>query len=146
VIRLECQELERNPGELGTYLYCRAAVEDGGFTGWTRFVIAEQTWDEFSRQLAAYAQKPNSPVDLRAGWGDEVYFELELEPPDSRGHVWISGCVASPIRARVQVNPPVSHVLHFAYEIDMATLDRVVSDCSRFKADGAIIEVEGLPT
>ena len=60
--------------------------------------------------------------------------------------MWISGCVASPIRARVQVNPPVSQVLHFAYEVDMATLDRIVPDCSRFKADGAVIEVEGLPT
>ena len=145
MIRLQCTEFERNAPELGDYLYVRVDVEDAGFCGYSNCVFSEGNWDGFLAELNQLAHGAAPSASLTAGWGDEVYFSLEFEQPDIRGHVWVSVVVAHPVRARVPVNPPVSHRLNFAYEIDLATLDRMLADAKGFKT-GAALEVVGLPT
>ena len=146
MIRLSCTEFEVNPPEFGNYLYCRVDVEDHGFVGWCNCVITERDWDTFLGDLGEFARAATSPVSIVAGWGEDVYFRLQFEPHDSRGHVWISGEVGMPARARVDTNPPVSHRLHFAYEIDLATLDRFIAETRGFKATGQVVDVVGLHT
>ena len=146
MIRLTCTEFEVNAPELGNYLHCRVDVEDQGFVGWCKCMISEPGWDAFLRDLADVAEVATSPASIVAGWGEETYFRLQFEPQDRRGHVWVSGEVGMPVRARVDLNPPVSHRLDFAYEIDLATLDRFIADARGFKATGQVVEVVGLPT
>ena len=141
MIKLENTEMEINKRGIGNYLYILASVEDSGFKGWSNFVFSEVAWDEFIKNLKAFAKKLKGSAETYTGWGDEVYFRIKFEMKDKLGHIWITGEIGKSERSKISVNPPISHKLFYTYEIDVSTLDSFIKQCKSFKATGAIVEI-----
>ena len=86
-LRLDLTEYERNDPAKGDYLALTAAVSQGGFEGHTLFWVAKVYVESFVQQLDALDATLQGRAHLRCGWGEEVLFELLLQPEGHSGRL-----------------------------------------------------------
>jgi hypothetical protein len=144
MIRITLKEYEVNDADKGNYYYLRGEVADEGFTGWSDFVVAEYYLRSFTEELRDFAKEFKGTPELRAGWGDEVYFRLRLEKWKATGVLWIDGEVASPARSRTDSNPPCSHRFIFGFPTDPAQFDTFLASLlSLINGVGEVVILHG---
>jgi len=127
MIKITIQEHEINNAEMGNYFYLRGEVEDEGYTGWTDFVVAEDDLKSFLNQLKEFSKDFDGTPELKAGWGEEIYFQIRFEKWRSAGMLWVEGKIATPARSKSEANQICSHCLVYGFPLEPIQLDSFIS-------------------
>jgi hypothetical protein len=128
MIKIILQEYEVNGPRMGNYFYLHGEVTDVGYAGWSDFVVPEPVLKVFSEELKDFAKEFVGVPELRAGWGDEVYFRVCFEKWKPTGALWVEGEIATPARSKTDCNPPCSHRFVFGFPIYPAQIDSFLTD------------------
>lgn len=86
-LRLDLDEYEHNDVEKGDYLSFTAVVRQHGFAGHTLFWVAKSHIQSFIQELDALDATLQGQAHLRCGWGEQVLFELSLQPEGRNGRL-----------------------------------------------------------
>jgi len=94
-LRLDLAEYEHNDVEKGDYLALTATASHHGFAGHTLFWAGLHHLEGFIDELDALDTSLHGRAQLRCGWGDDVLFELAIEPQGHSGRLRASIDIAS---------------------------------------------------
>ena len=128
MIKIALREHEIGDAEKANHFYLRGEVADEGYSGWSDIVVAEEDLKYFLEDLKGFARKFEGAPELKAGWGDEVYFRMRIEKWKMAGTIWVGGEIATPARARTSSNPSCSHRLLFGFPAEPGQLDTFLSN------------------
>jgi hypothetical protein len=93
-------EYEANDPEKGDYLSFDAEVRAGEFSGRTSFWISRRGVENFVEELSQFNVQLSGTASMVSGWGQEIYFSLNLFPYDTLGHLGAEIQIASPTGGR----------------------------------------------
>lgn len=144
MIKIILQEYEVNDPDKGNYFYLRGEAKDGGYTGWSDFVVAESDLRAFFAELEDFGKEFRGTPELRAGWPDEVYFRLRLKKWKISGALWVDVEIAAPVRSKASSAGLRSHRLSFGFPSDPVQFDEFLGGLREFiNGEGKEISLEG---
>lgn len=71
---------DANDPEKGDYLSFDAEVRAGEFSGRTNFWISRRGVENFVEELDQFNARLSGTASMTSGWGQEIYFSLNLFP------------------------------------------------------------------
>ena len=123
----------------GDYLYLDIIINDQKYSGWTKCVFDEVSWEDFIRDLEEFINFNKEEAHTLTGWGGEIYFSIKFTFKDKKGHVSISGEIGYPVIADKDTNPSISHKMVYSMETDIITVENFIAYLKNIKSRGKVI-------
>jgi hypothetical protein len=133
MLKIILQEFEENKPGKGNWYYLRGEYNAGDFSGWSHFVLSESDFHDFIEELKLFSVKFEGSPKVSTGWGDEIYFSLQIEKWKKTGTLWASGELAYHVYSKTISDPPCSHRVVFGFPLEPSQLDSFASGLTNLR-------------